>query len=50
MRVIANKIGFYGQLRKVGESFTIKNKEALGSWMDEVKAKKTPAKEEVKVS
>ena len=41
MKVKANKVGFYGKLRKVGEEFDIESKKQLGSWMDLVKA---PAK------
>ena len=39
--VVANKVGFYGKIRKVGEEFEIESKKQLGSWMDLVKA---PAK------
>lgn len=45
MKVLATKVGFYGKLRKVNEEFDIKDKKALGSWMQEVKAKKAPKKE-----
>lgn len=48
MKVKCTKVGFYGKLRKVGEEFNIEDKKALGSWMEEVKAKKAPAKKEVK--
>ncbi len=47
MKVKATKVGFYGKLRKVGEEFDIKDKKALGSWMETVKTKKK--KEEVEV-
>ena len=35
MKVVANREGYYGNaIRSVGESFEIKSKEELGSWMD----------------
>lgn len=48
MKVIATKVGFYGKLRKTGEEFDILDKKALGSWMQEVKAKKATVKKEAK--
>ena len=48
MKVIATKVGFYGKLRKVNEEFSISDKKHLGSWMQEVKAKKATVKKEAK--
>ena len=45
MKVKATKVGFYGELRKVNDEFTISSKKDLGSWMEEVKA---PAKAKAK--
>ncbi len=47
MKVKATKVGFYGKLRKVNEEFEIENKKALGSWMKELKVKKSPTKKAV---
>ena len=49
MKVKANKVGFYGKLRKVDEEFEIENKKALGSWMEELKVKKAKAPAKAKV-
>ena len=35
MKVKAVKVGFYGQLRQVGEVFDIQSKKELGSWMED---------------
>ena len=44
MKVKATKVGFYGELRKVGEEFDFEDK-ILGSWMEVVEVKKAaPAK------
>lgn len=48
MRVKATKIGFYGELRKIGEEFDIADQKALGSWMEELKVKKAKAKAKAK--
>lgn len=47
MKVKATKVGFYVKLRKVNEEFEIKDKKALGSWMEELKVKKAPTKKAV---
>ena len=39
MKVKATKVGFYGELRKVGEVFTVADRKHLGSWMKEIKTK-----------
>lgn len=45
MKVKAIKTGFYGRLRKVNDEFVIASKKDLGSWMQELKAKKKPKEE-----
>ena len=47
MKVKAIKAGFYGELRKENEEFTIASKKDLGSWMQAIKTPvKAKAKEE----
>lgn len=43
IHVRANRQGFYGQFREVGDEFEINDKSELGSWMDIKKSNSTVA-------
>ena len=40
MRVVANKTGFYGQLRETGEEFEVPDNEPKSSWFSKVSARR----------
>jgi hypothetical protein len=43
MKVIANERGFFGgEIRELGEEFSIENEKQLGSWMTPLDAKDAP--------